>query len=516
VRLKFEQSYGKDFSQTKIHSSQTAAALANSLGARAFATGNHIIFGKNQYQPHNYQGQHIIGHELAHIAQQDGANIIRRYSSLRIGRPDSLAEREANQASKAALAGKSFTPSISDEADIQTFPWLVLGIALAFAGGVAIGSSSWGGGPTLEENRAAAETDPDRLINTGWVYVPAVGPLIQIVQARSGLERGLGILFFGLDIATAGMAGTAVLKLSQVGLRALRGASAATVRELTEAGMRSVSQAEADQLVRGALSSGQAVAATEGALNHAVIYVMNDSGQIVRLHGGISRLLYTSGTTYSQAAFRTGAINTFQVVGEQGANLTLLEASRTLQQGTGLMLRSCGATQCLLLERAGLGSLVPASYSGRFIPASVTAHMALQSPVQVVNGVRFATGTLIQESLLMGGSTLVSRAGNLVVTASFTPDVVPGFSPLASSTSPSQQEHSDDLLQVRARAIYRRYGANPQGEQLADLLRHSNEFIVPLDIGNPQTLQSFRSALLGQGITPEVTDTFLRHISGID
>ncbi|MBN1323500.1 MAG: DUF4157 domain-containing protein [Methanotrichaceae archaeon] len=403
VRKPFEESYGHDFSRVRIHADDGSVSMTESIGSRAFALGNRIFFNRDQYRPKDRAGLHILGHELAHLVQQRRSKSVRVRPNLTLGRYRSPAELEADRASEAALAGRPFSPTISDEADILAFPWLLLAAALGVAVAIALTA------PSTEENRRSDEESQEStsFFPDIWYWVPVVGSVRQIWEARSGLERGLGMLFLVLDITTLGMAGSAVIKLSRAGLTALRGAGRTTVRQLTQAGLQPITEDAARTSIMTALREGRAVVATEGVLNHSVIYVMNEQGQIIKLHGGISRLLFPA-RPLAEGEFRM-TINAFQVAGESGINVSLLESSEVLKSGGAMMMRSCGATQCLLLERAGLGTLAPITYSGRFLPLSVMSHQAMQGPVRVLSGTRIFTGTAIQMGLLFASGSVAPR-----------------------------------------------------------------------------------------------------------
>lgn len=70
LRAGFEKNFDQDFSQIKIHTGHEASAAASDIGARAFATGRHVVFNSGQYQPDTVRGQQLLAHELTHIAQQ--------------------------------------------------------------------------------------------------------------------------------------------------------------------------------------------------------------------------------------------------------------------------------------------------------------------------------------------------------------------------------------------------------------------------------------------------------------
>ena len=66
VLRKMEAAFQADFSDVRIH----AGGAASSLRALAFTQGSGIWFAPGKYDPHNWQGQQLLGHELAHVLQQ--------------------------------------------------------------------------------------------------------------------------------------------------------------------------------------------------------------------------------------------------------------------------------------------------------------------------------------------------------------------------------------------------------------------------------------------------------------
>ncbi|WP_462160135.1 eCIS core domain-containing protein [Pseudoalteromonas sp. GB56] len=70
----FESRMGYDFSNTRIHNDANAHDLAQSMGAKAFTYGNHVVFAKGQYSPHSQSGKHLLAHELTHVVQQGAAS----------------------------------------------------------------------------------------------------------------------------------------------------------------------------------------------------------------------------------------------------------------------------------------------------------------------------------------------------------------------------------------------------------------------------------------------------------
>lgn len=69
-------SIGADFSGVRIHTGAGADRASRSLSARAFAKGQDLYFRDGEYDPDSREGQHLIAHELAHVA--DGADGLHR------------------------------------------------------------------------------------------------------------------------------------------------------------------------------------------------------------------------------------------------------------------------------------------------------------------------------------------------------------------------------------------------------------------------------------------------------
>jgi hypothetical protein len=61
----------RDFSDVRVHTDAKAGSTASALGLQAFTRGRDIYFGGGQYQPRSEAGRRLIGHELAHVAQQE-------------------------------------------------------------------------------------------------------------------------------------------------------------------------------------------------------------------------------------------------------------------------------------------------------------------------------------------------------------------------------------------------------------------------------------------------------------
>ncbi|HEY0265908.1 MAG TPA: DUF4157 domain-containing protein [Rhizomicrobium sp.] len=70
VRAPFEQRYGHDFSGVRVHDGSEAAAMTGARGAKAVTVGSDIFFSQGRFAPRSAEGRDLLGHELAHVAQQ--------------------------------------------------------------------------------------------------------------------------------------------------------------------------------------------------------------------------------------------------------------------------------------------------------------------------------------------------------------------------------------------------------------------------------------------------------------
>jgi len=86
--------FGRDFASIRVHTDTGAEASAESLGAEAYTSGNHIVFGRGRYAPRTAPGATLIAHELAHSVQQSGDAAS---PTLALGNDAAAAESEADQ-----------------------------------------------------------------------------------------------------------------------------------------------------------------------------------------------------------------------------------------------------------------------------------------------------------------------------------------------------------------------------------------------------------------------------------
>lgn len=105
VRRSMESRFGRDFSQVRVHADARAAASARAVDALAYTVDRTIVFGAGQYAPRSRPGQHLLAHELAHVAQQRIEPGLQ--ARLTIGPPASAEEQQADAAADAVITGRS-------------------------------------------------------------------------------------------------------------------------------------------------------------------------------------------------------------------------------------------------------------------------------------------------------------------------------------------------------------------------------------------------------------------------
>lgn len=105
-RAFFEPRLGRDLGSVRVHADEKAADSASSIGAHAYAAGEHVVLGKGQ-QAATPGGRRLLAHELAHVAQQGGeARTVHRFPIHAPATAD--AKPAAPKKSKAQVAFDSY------------------------------------------------------------------------------------------------------------------------------------------------------------------------------------------------------------------------------------------------------------------------------------------------------------------------------------------------------------------------------------------------------------------------
>lgn len=103
IRTKMERAFGSDFSDVEVHRNSTTAERLNAI---AYTRDEEIYFAPG-YHPYTSQGQEYLGHELAHVVQQQRGDVKTTHHEL--GYKVSLnsrLEREADAAASKAVSGQ--------------------------------------------------------------------------------------------------------------------------------------------------------------------------------------------------------------------------------------------------------------------------------------------------------------------------------------------------------------------------------------------------------------------------
>lgn len=99
TRQFMESRFGRDFSQVRVHTDSRAAESAAAIQARAYTSGQNVVFGKGAYRPESAEGKRLLAHELGHIEQQEGRGFILQKQEINeTGETNSQTEVEAYQA----------------------------------------------------------------------------------------------------------------------------------------------------------------------------------------------------------------------------------------------------------------------------------------------------------------------------------------------------------------------------------------------------------------------------------
>ena len=165
---RMEQAFGRRFDDVEIHVDSAEVPA----GIEAFTRGHHIFFGRGAFVPDSDHGEHVIAHELAHVAQQSaptaGGGVATR----------AALEADAHQAALAALAGRAASVSLFAPG----------AAALAFSDGKVPQSPSTGSssGSSSRSTPGAPAPSSARAATSGGTVIPRFSPAASpVAPARS-------------------------------------------------------------------------------------------------------------------------------------------------------------------------------------------------------------------------------------------------------------------------------------------------------------------------------------------
>lgn len=75
-RAFYEQRFGHDFGNVRIHADSQAAASARAVNALAYTAGQHVVFAAGAYGHGTTAARKLLAHELAHTIQQSSPSAV--------------------------------------------------------------------------------------------------------------------------------------------------------------------------------------------------------------------------------------------------------------------------------------------------------------------------------------------------------------------------------------------------------------------------------------------------------
>jgi hypothetical protein len=116
TRSFFEPRFNHDFSRVRVHTDAPAAKSALAVNARAYTVGQDVVFGGQQYQPHNSLSRRLLAHELTHVVQQRGSGAT---GPLTIGSANDRLEQEADLAASQLALGSVAAPTMTTAGSVR-------------------------------------------------------------------------------------------------------------------------------------------------------------------------------------------------------------------------------------------------------------------------------------------------------------------------------------------------------------------------------------------------------------
>jgi hypothetical protein len=92
----FGEQLGTDLSGVRVHADAEADRISRSVQATAFTHGEDVYFTQGAYAPASPSGQHLLAHELAHVAQHRAGTDHGSAAGPVIGRANDPAEAAAD------------------------------------------------------------------------------------------------------------------------------------------------------------------------------------------------------------------------------------------------------------------------------------------------------------------------------------------------------------------------------------------------------------------------------------
>lgn len=101
IRGAVEPALGMSLENVRVHQDSKSDALARNMTAKAFTTGSDVFLRSDQ----STSDQHLMAHELAHVAQQAGSGSEGIGGRMTVGAANDPAETEADKVADAVVRG---------------------------------------------------------------------------------------------------------------------------------------------------------------------------------------------------------------------------------------------------------------------------------------------------------------------------------------------------------------------------------------------------------------------------
>jgi len=218
TRAYFEQRFGHDFSDVRVHADAGAARAAEAAGAAAYAVGRQIVFAEGRYAPQSETGRRLLAHELAHAVQQkDVADAPASGLRLGAGAPGDAAELAADAAAMDVIAGLGLRRPLAPAP---------LGIARQTPGDADKKAAAPSAGDVVVEGlKTVAEQAKDNNPQVKKVIIDPVKDKLKGQWDKMPTEDKVAVI--GTGAATLGLAGGALLS-DRGGRKVLEGVNLAT------------------------------------------------------------------------------------------------------------------------------------------------------------------------------------------------------------------------------------------------------------------------------------------------
>ncbi len=313
TRERLERSFGRSFADVRVHTGAEAAAVTQDLRADALTVGAQLAFAPGQYRPGTAAGDHLIAHELAHVAQQGGSGgEVQTHSAISAG--GDTAEAAAESAADRAVRGLAVKinptplntrgrimrrarlgdaplpamtvsaplPGLGDSGGVRSAPSPAMSGLISPAGG-RIGGAAPAAGAPQTSRRTAAEPTGSRPPTPTPMPTPAEPKLPEEAQTRiaEAAPSPPAVAIAGAPAGASGDEAGAGAPLSAAGLGAASDAAMAKKAGEAKAGGKEKEErlaAEEKETKADAAAAEETLATVKGKKKRAFGQVPGDRG----------------------------------------------------------------------------------------------------------------------------------------------------------------------------------------------------------------------------------------------